>query len=180
MAAELEKMKKYCKVVRAICHTQVTKAKMQGQKRAHIIEIQVNGGSVSDKIDFCTKLFEQQVPVDTVFSMNEAIDVMGVTKGKGNEGVTARWGVTILARKSHRGIRKVACIGPWHPSRVEFQVPRAGQSGYHHRTEMNKKIYRVGKSLAEEKNNAVTEADLTEKAITPMGGFPHSVSSTSS
>jgi len=173
MAAELEKMKKYCKVVRAICHTQVSKAKLQGQKRAHILEIQVNGGSVSDKVDFCTKLFEQTVPVDTVFDMNECIDVIGVTKGKGNEGVTTRWGVTRLARKSHRGLRKVACIGAWHPSRVQFQVPRAGQNGYHHRTEMNKKIYRIGKSLEEDKNNASTDADLTEKAITPMGGFPH-------
>jgi len=26
-----------------------------------------------------------------------------------------------------------------------FTVARAGQMGYHHRTEMNKKIYRVGK-----------------------------------
>merc|ERR1711998_153559 len=74
---------------------------------------------------------------------------------------------------SHRGLRKVACIGAWHPSRVQFQVPRAGQNGYHHRTEMNKKIYRIGKSVEEDPLNASTEADLTEKAITPMGGFPH-------
>jgi large subunit ribosomal protein L3e len=172
-AAEIEKIKKYCKVVRAICHTQVSKAKLQGQKKAHILEIQVNGGSVADKVDFCEKLFEQAIPVDTVFDMNEAIDVIGVTKGKGNEGVTTRWGVTRLARKSHRGLRKVACIGAWHPSRVQFQVPRAGQNGYHHRTEMNKKIYRIGKSVEEDPLNASTEADLTEKAITPMGGFPH-------
>jgi len=173
MASELEKIKKYCTVVRAVCHTQVSKAKLQGQKKAHILEIQVNGGNVSDKVDFVHKQFEQTVSVDTVFSMNEAIDVIGVTKGKGNEGVTTRWGVTRLARKSHRGLRKVACIGAWHPSRVQFQVPRAGQNGYHHRTEMNKKIYRVGKSLEEDKTNASTEADLTEKAITPMGSFPH-------
>ena len=38
---------------------------------------------------------------------------------------------------------------------------------------MNKKIYRVGKNLAEDEFNASTEFDLTRKAITPMGGFPH-------
>merc|ERR1712008_557915 len=51
--------------------------------------------------------------------------------------------------------------------------PRAGQMGYHHRTEINKKIYRIGKNLAEEPNNACTENDLTEKSITPLGGFSH-------
>ena len=78
-----------------------------------------------------------------------------------------------MPRKSHRGLRKVACIGTWHPARVQFQVPRAGQDGYHHRTEINKKIYRIGKNIKEDPINATTESDLTEKAITPMGGFAH-------
>ncbi len=43
--------------------------------------------------------------------------------------------------------------------------------GYHHRTELNKKIYRIGSG--EDAENASTEADATKKAITPMGGFPH-------
>lgn len=47
-----------------------------------------------------------------------------------------RWGVTRLPRKTHRGLRKVACIGSWHPARVGFSVARAGQHGYHHRTEV--------------------------------------------
>jgi len=84
-----------------------------------------------------------------------------------------RWGVTRLARKSHRGLRKVACIGSWHPARVQFQVPRAGQKGYGHRTEINKKIYRIGKAAKDDPHSAMTEADLTEKGITPMGGFSH-------
>merc|ERR1712199_9066 len=47
-------------------------------------------------------------------------------------------------KKAHKGLRKVACIGSWHPSRVKFTVARAGQNGYHHRTELNKKVYRIG------------------------------------
>merc|ERR1712087_641048 len=42
-----------------------------------------------------------------------------------------------------------------------------------HRTEINKKIYRVGQNKKDNPNNAMTEADLTEKSITPMGGFSH-------
>merc|ERR1719437_233125 len=45
--------------------------------------------------------------------------------------------------------------------------------GYGHRTEINKKIYRIGKNMKEGPKSAMTEADLTEKGITPMGGFSH-------
>jgi len=172
MAAEIERAKKYCQVIRAICHTQVGKVKI-GQKKAHIKEIQINGGTTSAKVDFVTGLFEQEVKVADVFSQDEMIDIIGATKGKGFNGVVTRWGVTRLARKSHRGLRKVACIGSWHPARVQFQVPRSGQRGYHHRTEINKKIYRIGKAIKDDPNNAMTENDLTEKSITPMGGFSH-------
>jgi len=170
MEAEVKRTKQYCQSIRAIVHTQIEKLKI-GQRKAHIMEVQINGGSISDKVDFVTKMFEQDVPVSAVFAENEMIDVIGITKGKGVEGVVARWGVTRLPRKTHRGLRKVACIGAWHPARVQFQVPRAGQKGYGHRTEINKKIYRIGK--ADDKASAQTDADVTEKSITPMGGFPH-------
>lgn len=52
-----------------------------------------------------------------------------------------------------------------------FSVARAGQNGYHHRTETNKKIYRVGNGSDEQSGS--TEFDLTKKTITPLGGFPH-------
>jgi large subunit ribosomal protein L3e len=51
-----------------------------GQKKAHLIEIQVNGGSISDKVDFATKLFEKAVTVDSVFNVNEMIDTIAITK----------------------------------------------------------------------------------------------------
>jgi len=106
------------------------------------------------------------------------IDIIGVTKGKGFKGVTSRWHTKKLPRKTHKGLRKVACIGAWHPSRIQFTVARAGQKGYHHRTEINKKIYDIrdgfhmkdGKLV---KNNAATDYDLADKSINPMGGFPH-------
>lgn len=102
------------------------------------------------------------------------MDVLGVTKGKGFQGVVKRYGVKHLQKKSHRGYRKVGCVGSWHPARIRFSVPRAGQLGYHHRTEINKKVYRVGKGAnTGVQNNATTNADLTDKNITPLGGFPH-------
>jgi large subunit ribosomal protein L3e len=177
MDKELERIKKYCTKVRVLAHTQIRKVGLR-QKKAHLMEIQVNGGDVAKKVDWARGLLEQPVPVDTVFTENDVIDCIGVTKGKGFEGVVSRWGVSRLPRKTHRGLRKVACIGAWHPARVRFQVARAGQHGYHHRTEMNKKIYRLGKKAKGEDGkvvnwNASTSSDLTQKTITPLGGFPH-------
>jgi large subunit ribosomal protein L3e len=167
---ELERIKKFCTVVRVIAHSQVKKLNLR-LKKAHIMEIQVNGGDAAAKVDYAKSLFEKEVTVDSVFTVFENIDVIGVTKGRGFEGVVTRWGVSRLPRKTHRGLRKVACIGSWHPARVSTTVPRAGQNGYFHRTEMNKKIYRIGKKG--DGASCQTEADLTAKSITPMGGFVH-------
>jgi large subunit ribosomal protein L3e len=180
MEKELERIKKYAQVIRVLAHTQIKLVGLR-QKKAHLLEIQVNGGSsVAEKVNFARGLFEQKVPVTSVFAENEMIDTIGVNKGHGYEGVVTRWGVARLPRKTHRGLRKVACIGAWHPARVKFSIARAGQMGYHHRTELNKKIYRIGagaKPIGSESKtinyNATTAADLTQKTINPLGGFPH-------
>ena len=46
---DLNQIKKHCSVVRAICHTQ-QKILRRRQKKAHIMEVQVNGGSISEKV----------------------------------------------------------------------------------------------------------------------------------
>lgn len=165
---ELARITKYASVVRVLVHTQIKNTPLS-QKKAHLAEIQVNGGSVEDKVNWAKEHFEKTVSVDSVFEQNEMIDVVAVTKGHGFEGVTHRWGTKKLPRKTHRGLRKVACIGAWHPANVNWTVARAGQNGYHHRTSINHKVYRVG-SGADEANGA-TEFDRTKKTITPLGGF---------
>ena len=170
---DLERIKKYATVVRVICATQIRKLALR-QHKAHILEIQVNGGTVAQKVDWAKGKFEQEVRVGEVFEMSECIDTIGVTRGKGMAGVIKRFGVSRLNRKTHRGLRKVACIGAWHPSAVKWTVARRGQLGYHSRTHINQKIYRIGAgAVGGVENNATTEADAITKNITPMGGFPH-------
>jgi len=154
---ELERMKKYCSVVRVIAHSQISLVRLK-QHKAHIMEIQVNGGKIGAKVDYAHAWLEKKLQVDQVFHQDELIDAISATKGKGFEGVTTRWGTQMLPRKTHKGLRKVACIGAWHPSSIRFSVGRAGQNGYHHRTELNKKVLKIGKS-----GEAKTEYDLTEK-----------------
>lgn len=175
---KLDRIAKHCQVIRVIAHTQMSKLKLH-QKKPHIMEIQVNGGSSADKVAFAVKLLENDIKVDNIFAKDEMIDTIAVTKGKGFEGVTTRWGTTALPRKTHKGLRKVACIGAWHPANIQYSVARAGQNGYHHRTVINKKIYRIGKGITKDPetgkllntDNASTEFDTTKKTITPLGGF---------
>nr|XP_054542158.1 60S ribosomal protein L3-like [Pan troglodytes] len=174
---DFSSMKKYCHVIRIIAHTQMRLLLLR-QKKAHLMEIQVNGGTVAEKLDWVCERLEQQVNVNQVFGKDEMIDVIGVTKGKGYKGVTSRWHTKKLPRETHRGLRKVACIGAWHPARVAFSVARAGQKGYRHRTEINKKIYKIGQGYLIKdgkliKNNASTDSDLSDKSTNPLGGFVH-------
>jgi large subunit ribosomal protein L3e len=172
---DFAKMKKYCTVIRVVAHTQ-QKILRKRQKKAHIMEIQVNGGTIPEKVDWAREHFEKAVNITDVIAEDEMIDIIGVTKGHGRKGVTSRWHTKKLPRKTHKGLRKVACIGAWHPARVSIFVARAGQKGFFHRTELNKKVYRIGKGAQDgkvAKNNASTTADTTEKNITPMGGFKH-------
>ena len=170
MVENLNKIKKYCSTIRLIAASKVKDIGLK-LKKSKILEIQINGGSLLEKIVFSEKLLGKKIPIDSIFSQNEMIDVIGITKGKGFEGVITRWGVTKLPRKTHRGSRKVACVGSWHPTRVSYTVPRAGQNGFHHRTQINSKIYKIGKGS--DNANGSTENDVDKKKITPIGGFPY-------
>ena len=50
------------------------------------MEVQINGGSISDKVDFAREHFEKKVPIKSTFAKDEMIDIIGVTKGKGFKG----------------------------------------------------------------------------------------------
>jgi large subunit ribosomal protein L3e len=74
MANKLNLFKKEATVIRVIAHTNLKKLNHQGsdkyidgQKKAHVMEIQVNGGSIGAKVDFASALLERNVPVDSVF-----------------------------------------------------------------------------------------------------------------
>jgi large subunit ribosomal protein L3e len=57
------------------------------QKKAHIMEIQLNGGTIEQKVQWARDHLEKPVPVSQVFGPDEMIDVIGVTKGKGYKGM---------------------------------------------------------------------------------------------
>jgi len=128
------------------------------KKKPDISEIKVDGGSIQEQFEYAKTLLGKNVSITDVFKEGHFMDAIAVTKGKGFQGPVKRWGVNILPRKSNKTKRGVACIGPWKPARVLYTVPRAGQMGYHQRTEYNKRILKIG---------------VDGKDVTPNGGFLH-------
>merc|ERR1712228_550948 len=61
---DLEKMKKYCKVIRVLVHTQQKLIRLK-QKKAHIMELQVNGGTIADKVDWAKSNLENKLSINT-------------------------------------------------------------------------------------------------------------------
>merc|ERR1712054_696950 len=70
--------KKYSTILRVLCHTQISKVGLR-QKKAHICEIQVNGGNMTEKIEFAHKLFEKPVAISSVFEQDEMIDTISIS-----------------------------------------------------------------------------------------------------
>merc|ERR1711981_547071 len=67
---DLNQIKKYCSTVRVLVHTQM-KLLRRRQKKAHIMEVQLNGGSIADKVNWAREHFEKEVPVGQVFEQDE-------------------------------------------------------------------------------------------------------------
>ncbi|KON34427.1 MAG: hypothetical protein AC479_00840 [miscellaneous Crenarchaeota group-6 archaeon AD8-1] len=130
--------------VRVIVATQ-PKLTSLSKKKPDLHEIEIGGGSIADQIDYAKQLLGRTVMVEEVFTEGQYVDIAAITTGKGFQGPVKRWGVAILQHKGRKTKRGVATLGPWKPTHVRYSVPRAGQMGYHQRTEYNKRILKIGK-----------------------------------
>jgi len=131
-----------------IAYSQVKKTNVK--KTPDITEIGITG-SVEEKLNFVKNHLNKEISIDDIFSQGEIVDIRGLTKGKGFSGPVKRFGITLRNHKSEKGIRKVGSIGPWHPARVTFRVPMAGQLGMFTRVHYNQKILSLVKSEENDK-----------------------------
>ncbi|MEM0381918.1 MAG: 50S ribosomal protein L3 [Nitrososphaerota archaeon] len=125
------------------------------QKKPIILSIPVSGG-VEEAFSYLVSRLGSRLSVNEVFREGEFIDVVGVTRGRGFQGVVRRFGVKILPRKQRKTRRAVGAIGGRSPKYITRFVPRAGQTGFHYRTEYNKRIVKFWPA---------------EAAPTPKGGY---------
>lgn len=127
---------------RLVLETQPEKAGLPA-KKPHTIEVAF-GGSLDDAKQFASQHMGKELKFSDVFSPGDLLDVTAVTKGKGLQGPVRRFGVKLLGHKAEKSARKPGSLGPWTPERTPWQVPMAGQHGYHARTEYNKQLLAVG------------------------------------
>lgn len=142
--------------VRLLVFAMPSKTKM-GKKHVEKMEIGCGGKDAKEKLELCKTMLGKELRVSDVFKSGEYVDVVSVSTGKGWQGAVKRFGVSIQRRKATGKRRHVGTLGQWHPAYVLYTVPQAGQTGYHQRTEMNKRILRIGEKPED---------------INPSSGFP--------
>ena len=125
------------------------------KKTPDMIELAIQS---ENKLEFVKKLIGKELSLSD-FSKSDLLDVRVLTIGKGTQGPIKRFGATLRFHKSEKGLRKIGSIGPWHPARVTYQVPMAGQMGYFSRV-----VYNL---------NLVNSGKISDKDINPSSGFPH-------
>ncbi|MEM2968040.1 MAG: 50S ribosomal protein L3 [Candidatus Bathyarchaeia archaeon] len=155
MLQKLEQNLPKTAVVRVIAATQPRQASLS-KKKPEITEIEIGGGTIPKQLEYAKALLGKTVTAEEVFKDGQYIDIAAITTGKGFQGPVKRWGVTILQHKGRKTKRGIATLGPWNPHHIMYTIPRAGQMGYHQRTEYNKRILKIGKD---------------GKEVTVKGGF---------
>ncbi|MBS3817195.1 MAG: 50S ribosomal protein L3 [Candidatus Thermoplasmatota archaeon] len=142
--------------VRAIIHTRPKKVSGIPKKVPDIMESRIGGGTIKERIDVGEQFLGEEVNYEEFCEAGRMVDVSAITKGKGYEGHVKRWGVKLLQHKNSKSVRNVGNTGVFRPGYTRPTVPQAGQDGFHQRTELNKRVLKVGENGEE---------------VTPEGGF---------
>ncbi|MFX1518677.1 MAG: 50S ribosomal protein L3 [Promethearchaeota archaeon] len=142
--------------VRAIVHTQPILSGVSRRKPC-LFEVKIGGGeTIQEQFDYASSILGKEIRVMDILKEGQFVDTSSVSIGKGFQGPVKRWGIRILQNKSRGTKRGVGAIGPWKPHHMFYTVPRAGQLGYHQRTDYNKRVLKISEAGDE---------------ITPPGGF---------
>ncbi|MEM2021106.1 MAG: 50S ribosomal protein L3 [Zestosphaera sp.] len=154
----LEGLRERIASVSLIMSTQPKLAGGLSKKVPDVIEVRLGGGSLEAQTSYALESLGKPLRIMDAFSVGQFVDVIGVTKGKGFQGVVKRFGVRELPRwhKHRKGHRRIGARSPAFGS--ISPVPQPGQTGFHRRTEYNKRILMIGGDGSK---------------ITPVSGFPH-------
>lgn len=144
--------------VRVMACTQPWKAGVKATP--DVFELGLNGRDAAEQFAHAKNYLGKEVGVSEVFGEGEFLDVIAVTTGKGWGGVVERYGVALNPRKATGARRHGGTLGPERQGKIMYTVPRAGQTGFHRRTERNKRILKLG-------------APKDAPGVSPAGGFQH-------
>lgn len=130
------------------------------KKIPDLMEIRIAGETAQARFAYALSILGTDINMNTILSEGQFADITGITKGHGFQGAVKRFGISLRKRKHARTKkeRHIGTLGPWHPHHVRWQVPMPGQTGFHQRTDFNKRIIKIGDNPDE---------------INPAGGFLH-------
>lgn len=140
--------------LRVIVYSLPNQAKIK--KTPDLIEIAIGG---PNKLEVAKSFVGKEISVFDFIGKNNILDVRGLTKGKGFQGPVKRFGISLRQHKSEKGVRRPGSLGPWHPARVTYYTPQAGQLGMFSRIQYNLKVISCSK--------------ISDKNINPKSGFKH-------
>ncbi len=129
--------------LRIIVYSQVKNTNIK--KTPDIIEIGLSG-SLEEKMAFIKEHLNKELSATDFFQKGQVVDFRGLTTGRGLVGPVKRFGIQLKQHKSEKGVRRPGSLGPWHPCRVTFQAPQAGQLGMFTREVYNSAIIDIGKA----------------------------------
>lgn len=125
------------------------------KKTPDLIELALNA---ENKLEFVKSLINKEIVLKD-FLHYDLLDVRGLTRGKGLSGPVKRFGITLKQHKTEKGVRRPGSLAPWHPARVTFRTPMAGQLGMFSRVHYNLKV--------------ISSGSIAEKNINKGTGFKH-------
>lgn len=150
---KLEDLKKDFEDLRVIVYSDLKNKLFK--KSPDMIELGLEGTN-EEKLKFVEENLGKGIKLSEVIS-GKIVDFRGVTKGYGLQGPVKRFGISLKSHKSEKGQRRPGSLGPWHPARVSFRVPLAGQMGFHTRIVYNSVV--------------LSKGNTSEKDISPSAGF---------
>lgn len=109
------------------------------KKTPDIAEVGIEG---ANKLEVVKSLIGKELTGKEIVKWG-LTDVRGLTTGRGLVGPVKRFGISLKQHKSEKGIRRPGSLGPWHPARVTFRVPMAGQLGMFTRVHYNLKVIKT-------------------------------------
>lgn len=116
-----------------------------GKKKTEILEVKIHGRDIEERVKYAESILGSYLTPLDVFLEGQFVDVIGVTKGHGFQGVIKRFRVKELPRwhKHRKGSRKIGARSPAFTYSMS-ETPQPGQMGFHRRTEFNKRILKIG------------------------------------
>ena len=129
------------------------------KKTPDLIEIAIGADSREKKLEIAKSFIGKEITLNDFLAKKDILDARALTKGKGLVGPVKRLGLTLKQHKSEKGRRRPGSLGPWHPARVTFRAPMAGQMGLFSRITYNLRL--------------ITSGNIKEKDINPGTGFKH-------